>query len=297
MEFLELIDEWRGIRDKQVKPRTALLRERRINRYLAPALQGWQVKNITAKKILDVITTISTSSGIDVAHRLLSDINGALDYAAVLGIINYNPAARLYRYLPPKSKEHWGYLSPRDFGQLLRKIDASTRGTKTVRNAWWALIYTAGRRQEIVHGRWDEIDWGTRKWVIPKERMKMGAPHTLPITHPLLAILEEQRELGTSWIFPSPHGKRGDTPIHLSVVNSLLSRIRGDMCQTVHGIRHVFSTRANDSGLWASQVIERQLDHRPRGVAAIYDHSSMLDERRRLMDWWADQVMQWRGLV
>ena len=73
--------------------------------------------------------------------------------------------------------------------------------------------------------------------------------------------------------------------------------LREDMQQTVHGIRHVFSTRANDSGLWTSQAIERQLDHRPRGVAAIYDHSNMLGERRRLMDWWADQIMQWRGLT
>ncbi len=296
MELLELIDEWRAIRDKQVKPRTALLRERRINRYLVPALRGRQVENLTAKEILEVITVISEKSGIDVAHRLLSDINGALDYASVLGILSYNPAARLYRYLPAKSKEHWGYLPPREFGQLLRRIDASPCGTRTVRNAWWALVYTAGRRQEIVHGRWEEIDWGARKWVIPKERMKMGAPHSLPITHPLLTILEEQRGLGTSWIFPTPYG-REDAPIHLSTVSNMLLRIREDMQQTVHGIRHVFSTRANDSGLWTSQAIERQLDHRPRGVAAIYDHSNMLGERRRLMDWWADQIMQWRGLT
>ena len=152
MELLELVDAWRAIRDKQVKPRTALLRERRINRYLVPALRGRQVENLTAKEILEVITVISEKSGIDVAHRLLSDINGALDYASVLGILSYNPAARLYRYLPAKSKEHWGYLSPREFGQLLRRIDASPCGTRTVRNAWWALVYTAGRRQAHANG-------------------------------------------------------------------------------------------------------------------------------------------------
>jgi phage integrase len=67
--------------------------------------------------------------------------------------------------------------------------------------------------------------------------------------------------------------------------------------QTVHGSRKVFSTRANESGLWENKLIEKQLSHIPREIEAVYDHSSMIEPRRRMMEWWADQVMQWRGLV
>ncbi len=45
----------------------------------------------------------------------------------------------------------------------------------------------------------------------------------------------------------------------------------------------VFSTRANDSGLWSDKLIERQLDHRPRDDAGVYDKSEQIDDRRRLM--------------
>ena len=60
---------------------------------------------------------------------------------------------------------------------------------------------------------------------------------------------------------------------------------------STHGARSVFSTIANESGLWNPDAIERQIAHAPGNrIRAAYHRGEHLDERRRLMQWWADHL-------
>ena len=60
---------------------------------------------------------------------------------------------------------------------------------------------------------------------------------------------------------------------------------------TGHGFRSLFSTIANESGLWRSEVIEHALAHIEKDdVRAAYNRAEYLEERRRLMQWWADEL-------
>ena len=43
------------------------------------------------------------------------------------------------------------------------------------------LALTALRRNEAADGRWSEIDFASKLWVIPEERMKGGARHAVPL--------------------------------------------------------------------------------------------------------------------
>ena len=58
---------------------------------------------------------------------------------------------------------------------------------------------------------------------------------------------------------------------------------------TVHGFRSTASTILNESGLWSPDVIERQLSHvEANKIRAAYNYAEHLDERRKMMTWWAD---------
>ena len=58
-----------------------------------------------------------------------------------------------------------------------------------------------------------------------------------------------------------------------------------------HGFRSTFSTAANESGLWSSDAIERQLAHVQKNkVRAAYNRAEYIQERRELIQWWADQL-------
>jgi integrase len=52
------------------------------------------------------------------------------------------------------------------------------------------LALTGQRKSEVAEARWQEFDLEKRMWTIPPERMKMDAPHVLPLANDVLAILE-----------------------------------------------------------------------------------------------------------
>jgi integrase len=59
---------------------------------------------------------------------------------------------------------------------------------------------------------------------------------------------------------------------------------------TAHGFRAMASTRLNELG-WSPDVIERQLAHTERSkVRAAYNRASYMDERKRMMQAWADYL-------
>jgi integrase len=59
---------------------------------------------------------------------------------------------------------------------------------------------------------------------------------------------------------------------------------------TAHGFRTTASTLLNEQG-WSPDAIERQLSHSPKDkVRAAYNRAQYLDERRRMMQAWADYL-------
>ena len=61
-----------------------------------------------------------------------------------------------------------------------------------------------------------------------------------------------------------------------------------EMC--AHGFRSMASSLLHESG-WNSDIIERQLAHLERNsVKAAYDRSMHLEERTKMMQWWADYL-------
>ena len=59
---------------------------------------------------------------------------------------------------------------------------------------------------------------------------------------------------------------------------------------TAHGFRSMASTRLNEMG-WNTDAIERQLAHvEGNAVKAAYNYAEHLDERKRMMQAWADYL-------
>ena len=62
---------------------------------------------------------------------------------------------------------------------------------------------------------------------------------------------------------------------------------------TIHGFRSLASSILNESGKWNPDAIERQLAHSEKDqVRAAYNRASYLEERKRMMQWYADYLEQ-----
>ena len=67
---------------------------------------------------------------------------------------------------------------------------------------------TAARSGEVLGAKWSEVDWDRRVWIVPREHMKAGAGHAVPLSDravELLSVLAEARL--NEYLFP---GQAGD---------------------------------------------------------------------------------------
>jgi integrase len=127
--------------------------------------------------------------------------------------------------------------------------------------------------------------------------MKMGLPHRVPLARQSLAILHELHEAtgGGRYLFPSVRSYA--KPISENTLNATLRRLGFTKDEvTMHGFRTTASTNLNQMGRWNADAIERQLAHKePNAVRNAYMHAAEFwQERREMMQAWADQLDSWR---
>ncbi|WP_038263987.1 tyrosine-type recombinase/integrase, partial [Xenorhabdus cabanillasii] len=97
---------------------------------------------------------------------------------------------------------------------------------------------------------------------------------------------------GCEVMFPNNHDSM--KVMSENTVNNAL-RVMGYDTQTEvcgHGFRTMARGAMGESGLWNDDAIERQLSHMERKkVRAAYIHTSKhLEERRLMVQWWADYL-------
>jgi len=115
--------------------------------------------------------------------------------------------------------------------------------------------------------------------------------HIVPLSTQAIAILESIQPLtgGVQYVFPS---SRGDgRPMSDNTIRTALKSLGYESdVMTAHGFRTTASTLLNEQG-WSPDAIERQLAHAPRDqVRAAYNRAQYLDERRKMMQSWADYL-------
>ncbi|HHE3605641.1 TPA: tyrosine-type recombinase/integrase [Pasteurella multocida] len=282
MKFQEIFNKYLEFHKSKVKEKTNKYTNRLVEKNFSDLL-NIECSDISPKTVFDLVEKISSTSE---AKKSLGIIVNIFDYACVLDLIDNNPAARLVKFTKPHTIKNMSFIDKKDLPLLIRKIKGSNKDT--IRNALLTIIYTAQRRREIVGAKWEEIDWVNKIWAIPAERMKMGIEHKIPISDDVLKILFEQKRLNSEYIFPSKLINK--THIHLSSPIILLYDLGYKHKQTLHGFRHIFSTLANESGLWNSEIIEKQLSHATIGVKGVYDKSQNIEQRAKMMSWYCTYI-------
>jgi integrase len=268
---------------------TAVLDSLRNNVF--PIIGDHPVDTITPPMILQVIRPIEKRGSLEIASKVLQRIAAVFRYAVQTGKATYNPAADMRGVLKTKKVTHRAALKREDLPKFLQKLTAGDIH-ETTKLALRFTILTAGRSGEIRGATWDEIDMENKLWKIPAERMKMDTPHTVPLSKQALAILDrmDKRYGHEGLVFP---GIRDNTKqLSENTLLYALYRLGYHSRATVHGFRATFSTIANESG-FDGDVIEKALAHEERNrVRAAYHRSEYIEQRKKLMQWWADMLQQ-----
>ena len=254
-----------------------------------PDLGALPISELTAPLLLEVLRKIERRGATETAGRVLQRVGAVMRYAIQTGRASYNPVNDLRGALTASKVEHRPALPRAELPEFFRRLAAEPLSPAT-RLAFRLLILTMTRPGEIRHARWDEFDFERAEWRIPAERMKMRAEHLVPLSRQAMAVLAELKLLTghVELLFPSQTTNK--RPISENTLCYAMGRMGYKGIATPHGFRALASTTMNEEG-FDPDVIERQLAHAERNkVRAAYHRAEYLDDRRKLLQWWADYL-------
>ncbi|MBQ7262281.1 MAG: integrase arm-type DNA-binding domain-containing protein [Synergistaceae bacterium] len=290
--FREVAQDWlRNVMEGHRSERHLESVRSRLDRFLLPKLGDVPIREIGPTDVLAVLRALQQGGILETAHRVKQVAGQVFRYAVSIGAADRDPTADLRGALPTRRGRHHGAARAEEEARAVMRAIAARKGG-IVQMALRFSAYTFARPGEVRHAEWAEIDWRRAEWRIPGEKMKMRAEHVVPLARQTLALLRQMQGLTGHgrYVFPSIRAlARGDRPMSENSVNVALRDMGfGKDEMTAHGFRAMASTLLNEHG-FRPDAIERQLAHAERDrVRAAYDRAEHLDERRRMMQWWAD---------
>jgi len=153
-----------------------------------------------------------------------------------------------------------------------------------------ALAILLGKRtSEIRKMRWSDIDFEKDIWITPAEDMKKRKPHRQPLSIQAIERLEYIRRLTGNQKFVL-----GNANDKIMSENAMLYALKRFGDYTTHGLRASLGSWCSDNGV-SKAVRDHIKAHQPKYMDAAYDRVDLLEERRAVLQKWADFVTN-RGI-
>ena len=262
-----------------------------------------EIDSIDIKNVLDTTMMRIRKSGRGTGESrgifVRQMIGEVMSYAIITKRISIDPTYALRGYIKLPEVAHARPLTDIEKKELFPKL-ATYGGSTSTRNAIKAAAYSWLRSIEIRRARKEFINFEEKTWTIPavsraeilagKRNMKKNRMHIVPLSNQLVEILKEQFQLypNSEFIFPGEDGGM----IGKTTLNSALKNL--DIEFTMHDLRATASTIANENG-FNQDWVELQLAHvSSNKTRASYNHAQWLNDRRNMLQWWADMVDSWK---
>ena len=281
---------WIEMKSKKWAPRHSERVTRSLEADVFPVIGNIAMHEIDTLMLRTCIDPIQNRGALDIASRVRQRCDQIFEYGRAIGVCTSNPATPLKVVMIPPVKQHFPALAPEEMPDFLIKLRAFNSTVQT-RLSIRLLMLTFVRTSELIEAKWEEIDFENQIWNIPASRMKQNKVHCVPLSTQSIDCLTQLKTItGTCELLFPKRGSRRE-PMSNSTILRVIERIGYKGRMTGHGFRSVASSVLNESGLFDFDAIERQLSHQDRdGVRAAYNRAKYMNERCRMMQWWADTV-------
>ncbi|QKJ51384.1 integrase [Providencia rettgeri] len=262
---------------------------RSLERDVFPAIGDISVTDIKAHILVQAIQPVQARGALETVRRLCQRINEVMIYAQNTGLIDAVPSINIGKAFEKPKKKNMPSIRPEQLPQLMQTMRTANIILPTRCLFMWQLL-TISRPAEAAEARWDEINFETKEWKIPAARMKMNREHTVPLSDAALAILELMKPLSGHREFIFPSRIKPTQPMNSQTVNAALKRAGFGGVLVSHVLRSIASTALNEQ-CFPPDVIEAALAHVDKNeVRRAYNRSDYLEQRRPMMQWWADFI-------
>lgn len=271
-----------------------------LSKDLYPYIGKRKISDLKAHDVLEVLRRMEKRVG-DSTRRAKQISSQIFRYSVQAGKCERDVTVDLAGAIQVPAKRKMSAITDAvGIGCLLRVIDGYTGELTTLRALQLApLVFV--RPGNLRKMEWDEIDVESSLWSIPAAKLKLSMAkkranlpedaEQVPLSKQAMSILEDLRPLTGRgrYVFPSIRS-RAD-PMSDNTINAALRRLgytRDEM--TAHGFRSLASSQLNELG-YRYDVIEAALFHHDKNtIRATYNRTRYLEERRVMMQEWADYL-------
>ncbi|EAP3799080.1 integrase [Salmonella enterica subsp. enterica serovar Lille] len=287
--FKLVAERWWNVKKASVTEDYAEDIRRSLERDIFPAIGDISVTNIKAHTLVQAVQPVQARGALETVRRLCQRINEVMIYAQNTGLIDAVPSVNIGKAFEKPQKKNMPSIRPDQLPQLMQTMRTASISLSTRCLFMWQLL-TITRPAEAAEARREEVDIEAREWKIPAARMKMNRDHTVPLSDEAIAILEMMKPLSGNREFIFPSRIKPNKPMNSQTVNASLKRAGFGGVLVSHGLRSIASTALNEQG-FPPDVIEAALAHVDKNeVRRAYNRSDYLEQRRPMMQWWADFI-------
>lgn len=282
-KFLEEVQEKDRKNNKQVR--------RYFDRDVIPRIGGRPMKDITAEDVRSVIWR-KKDRGHDAAAGVLRGLLKKLcDYGVTCGLLSFNPVSALPMRHVCRTKSRDRVLAPNEIRIFLDAVYKSD-ARRQFKVALHLILLTMVRKSELLLARWDDVHLDKSEWHIPAANSKTGRPHVVYLSRQAVALFQELETLagGSELVLPGRCSLA--RPIAHSTLNDVLRKsLQGQDIPafTIHDLRRTGATTLHENG-WASDVVEKALNHTIGGVRGVYNRAEYSSQRKEMLQFWADYI-------
>lgn len=300
--FKAIAENWLSKMHSEWKPITHQKSKVRLEQHAYPFIGHMNIQDITRLDILKIIDHMQKQDIYELTSRVLNNIERIYKYAVTYGLVEHNIIADIDKRSVLKRKEvvHVPALTKEDeIKELIKDIYSYGETYNADISTIYALRlapFVFLRPFNLRNLEWSEINFKESYIEIDAEKMKMNQSFILPLSKQALEIIDKIKPYSfgqSKFVFPSPTSSL--KPISENTLNHALMKLGYKNTMTSHGFRSMFSTTANRYKTkygFDPDVIEASLAHAESNkVRAAYDRSDVMkyfDEKKKLVQWWAD---------
>lgn len=289
--FRSLCEDWfKQKHSVEVTESHAVRNWRRLEIYTFPLLARRPIRSIEPADILQVLDRITKKGNIETAHRVKTLISLVFRYAVATSRADSDVTRDLTGYLPKTQVKHQNALvRPDEVAILLKDIDTyqGHYATSAALKLSPLLFTRPGDMRQML---WDQIDFDKNQWELPTT--KNGAPLVVPLSKQAVEILKEIEHVTrhrSPYVFPNARDAK--RPMSNVAIKAALDRAGYGGRMTAHGFRAMARTLLQEELRYPVYLIEMQLGHRVADMhGRAYNRTEFLDERRSMMQHWADYL-------
>lgn len=265
-----------------------------------PEIGAMPIGAVTHRHMIAALRKIESRGAHEVAHRVKATCARVFSYANQQGIENRNPAADLSDVLKPVQAGHFAAITSDELPAFIAAMDKNdTRLFMPTRIALRLMMLLFVRTSELITTPWSEIDLESGKWIIPWQRMKRGkltvnpdkTDHHVCMSRQAVTFLVQLHTLtgGGKYLFPNQRDH--EKPMSNGAILMALKRMGYQNKMTGHGFRALAMSTIKERLGYRHEVVDRQLAHAQKDkVASAYDRAKFLEERKKMMQEWADYL-------